>query len=168
MIAIDLSPRMVALARELGVDAFHGDAQELPFADGEFDCVVANWMLHHVPRLDRAVAEVARVLRPGGSFVATTIGAGDLAELWSLVGGAAHPGVSFTAESGTDRLARHFEHVERRDVHGTLEFPDAGMARRFVATSLSSNHLVPFVPDVRGPFGVSTHNCVFAAARAGS
>lgn len=167
VIAIDLSPRMVALARELGVDALHGDVQELPFADGAFDCVVANWMLHHVPRLGRAVAEVSRVLAPGGSLVATTMGAGDLEELWSLLGSASRSEASFTAESGAAVLAPRFGRVERRDVYGTLEFPGAGMARRFVAASLSSNHLVPLVPDFAGPVEVSTHNCVFTAVRAG-
>jgi hypothetical protein len=33
-----------------------GDVQRLPFGDGEFDCAVANWVLHHVPDLDGALA----------------------------------------------------------------------------------------------------------------
>ena len=46
------------------------DAQDLPFADASFDLVVANLVLHHIHPLDRLVAEVSRVLRPGGRFVA--------------------------------------------------------------------------------------------------
>jgi ubiquinone/menaquinone biosynthesis C-methylase UbiE len=64
---LDISPRMVELARERGVvDAQVGDVQSLPFEDGTFDTVVAAWMLYHVPDIDRGLAEIARVLRPGG------------------------------------------------------------------------------------------------------
>ena len=55
VVAVDLSPRMVELARERGVDARVADVQQLPFADGEFDLVVAAWMLYHVPDLDRGL-----------------------------------------------------------------------------------------------------------------
>ena len=72
VVAIDISPRMVELARDLGVDASVGDVQELPFEDGSFDCAVAAWMLYHVPDLDRGLAELSRVLRPGGRLVAAT------------------------------------------------------------------------------------------------
>ena len=51
VIALDLSPRMVELARERVLDARVGDVQELPFGDGEFDCAVAAWMLYHVADL---------------------------------------------------------------------------------------------------------------------
>ncbi len=70
--AVDLSPRMVALAVEAGVAAEVADVQELPFEDGSFDVAVAAWMLYHVPDRDRAVSELARVLRPGGRLVAAT------------------------------------------------------------------------------------------------
>ena len=46
---VDVSQRMVELARARGVDAQVGDVQALPFADGSFDTVVAAWMLYHVP-----------------------------------------------------------------------------------------------------------------------
>ena len=49
VVATDQSERMVELARERGVDAHVADVQELPFGDGEFDAVVAAWMLYHVP-----------------------------------------------------------------------------------------------------------------------
>src|SRR5436190_4598833 len=72
VVAIDLSPRMVQLARERGLDARIGDVQELAFADGEFDAVIAAWMLYHVPDLDRGLSEIQRVLRPVGRLVAAT------------------------------------------------------------------------------------------------
>jgi SAM-dependent methyltransferase len=65
---IDLAAGMLDVARrrhpELRFVA--GDAEELPFADGEFDAVVAAFVLNHLPDPDRAIAELARVLAPGG------------------------------------------------------------------------------------------------------
>jgi SAM-dependent methyltransferase len=48
------------------------DARALPFPDASFDAVLACHMLYHVPDRARAYAEVKRVLRPGGRFVAAT------------------------------------------------------------------------------------------------
>jgi ubiquinone/menaquinone biosynthesis C-methylase UbiE len=81
VIGIDQSERMVEIQRSKGIDARVGDVQELPFADGEFDVAVAAWMLYHVPDLDRGLAELARVLKPGGRFVAVTNSADQLREL---------------------------------------------------------------------------------------
>lgn len=48
------------------------DLETLPFADASFDCVICNHVLEHVGSVDRALAEVARVLRPDGRFVCQT------------------------------------------------------------------------------------------------
>lgn len=72
---IDLSPAMLARAREradrLGrtVRLQEGDAQRLPFPDATFDTVVATLTLCSIPDDVTAVAEMARVLRPGGRLV---------------------------------------------------------------------------------------------------
>jgi 2-polyprenyl-6-hydroxyphenyl methylase/3-demethylubiquinone-9 3-methyltransferase len=50
-----------------------GWLERLPFADGSFDVVVAADVLEHLPNLPAAVAELARVLAPGGSFVFDTV-----------------------------------------------------------------------------------------------
>lgn len=50
------------------------DAQSIPFADETFDGVVANFMLYHVPDRPKAFAEIKRVLKPGGRFIAATVG----------------------------------------------------------------------------------------------
>ena len=49
-------------------DVKEGDALSLPFADGEFDRVVAAEVLEHVPADIQAITELARVLRPGGTM----------------------------------------------------------------------------------------------------
>jgi SAM-dependent methyltransferase len=67
-IGVDLSPKMVALATRLhpGLDFQEGDAEALPFPDGAFDAVVANFGLGHFPRPRHALGELARVVAPGG------------------------------------------------------------------------------------------------------
>ena len=68
----DISPGMVATlagnADRLGLDvrAARADAESLPFAGESFDLVLGHAVLHHLPDLARAFAELHRVLRPGG------------------------------------------------------------------------------------------------------
>ncbi len=52
-------------------DVKQGDALALPFADGEFDRVVASEVLEHIPDDEAAIAELVRVLRPGGTMAVT-------------------------------------------------------------------------------------------------
>jgi ubiquinone/menaquinone biosynthesis C-methylase UbiE len=69
---IDLTPRHVELARrhlaDLGLDGtvVLGDAEQLPFADNQFDRVSSNGVLHHTPSMQAALSEIYRVLRPDG------------------------------------------------------------------------------------------------------
>jgi SAM-dependent methyltransferase len=123
VVALDISPRMVALARARGVDARVGDVQALDLPDASFDCALAAWMLYHVPDVDRALRELARVLEPGGRLVAVTNGRTHLQELRELLGGD-FPTRTFSDENAEALLGRHFARVERRDAGGTIEFPD--------------------------------------------
>lgn len=68
VVAVDVSPTMVAAARQAGpqIPALLADAAALPFADAAFDLVVAFMSLQDIDAMERAVAESARVLDPGG------------------------------------------------------------------------------------------------------
>jgi SAM-dependent methyltransferase len=69
---LDASPGMVRLAAgRVGPGVVLGDCRRLPFADGSLDAVCAVWLLNLLPDAPAVVAECARVLRPGGVFVAT-------------------------------------------------------------------------------------------------
>jgi SAM-dependent methyltransferase len=52
-------------------EAVKGDALELPYGDGTFDCVIASEILEHVPDDDRVIAELVRVVKPGGALAIT-------------------------------------------------------------------------------------------------
>ena len=77
---IDLEETQVAMARaaaeagDHGNATFHvGDATNLPFEDGEFDVVHCHAVLMHIPDTAAALAEVRRVLKPGGLFAAREV-----------------------------------------------------------------------------------------------
>ena len=69
-VGLDFSAAMLAHARRRvpGGEFIEGDAQNLPFDDGAFDLVVSNLGVVHVPDQPRALAEIRRVLKPGGRF----------------------------------------------------------------------------------------------------
>jgi ubiquinone/menaquinone biosynthesis C-methylase UbiE len=72
---VDLSPAMLAIARQradeldLTVDLREADAEALPFADASFDTVVCTLCLCTIPDDHAAIAEMSRVLRPGGRLL---------------------------------------------------------------------------------------------------
>lgn len=120
----DFSEGMLSEARRRlgGRAAFRvADAQELPFADESFDAVIANHMLFHVADRGRALAEIRRVLRPGGSLVATTNGRGHLRELRWLVDEPEDDAwfERFGLENGAEQLEHFFADVEAE------RFPDS-------------------------------------------
>ncbi len=66
------------------------DATALPFPDASFDAVVSCLMLHHIIDWEAAVTEVARVLRPGGTFVGYDLVRTPLARLFHRLDGSPH------------------------------------------------------------------------------
>ncbi len=166
LVATDLSPHMVRLARERGLVASRADVQRLPFADGSFDVVVAAWMLYHVPGLDRALAEVARVLRPGGRLVAATNSILHLSELRELVG-SGRSTITFSRESGEELLGRRFATVRREDVDGRLEFPRRADVEEYVRASISMSPFLANLPAaVDEPFFARRATSIFVAEKA--
>lgn len=71
---LDFSPAMLSVARAThpALRFAEGDAEAIPFPDGAFDAVVSNFGVHHVPRPERALAEVRRVLHSGGRVAFAT------------------------------------------------------------------------------------------------
>lgn len=65
-VGIDISRGMLQQAQARGLDVVEGSATDLPFADASFDVVYSFKVLAHVEAIGQAMAEVSRVLRPGG------------------------------------------------------------------------------------------------------
>jgi SAM-dependent methyltransferase len=161
VLAVDISERMVELTRARGIEAVVGDVQALPLPDESFDCAVAAWMLYHVPDVERGIAELARVLRPGGRLVAVANSRDHWQGLRELVVDERGE-MCFSAENGRDLLSRHFALVERRDASGWIVFPDREAAQSFVeATMTLRGELPPF----DGPLRVRRTPYVFIATK---
>jgi ubiquinone/menaquinone biosynthesis C-methylase UbiE len=69
-VGIDLSPGMLARARARGLDVHEGSITSLPFPDASFDLACSFKVLPHVHDVGKALAEMARVTRPGGFVLA--------------------------------------------------------------------------------------------------
>lgn len=119
----DLSAEMVAAARVRGVEAEVANAEALPHADSSFDAVFSNAALHWVRDHEAMLAQVHRVLKPGGRFVAEMGGHGNIAAIRvALMAALARHGLADredgvnyypTADAYRRRLERHGFRVDR-------------------------------------------------------
>jgi len=166
IVATDTSERMVELTRQRGLEAFVADVQELPFGDGEFDCVFAGWVLYHVLDRERALAECARVLRPGGRFVTATLADENMSDLWDFLGSPRERSLGFSSTNGAEQLERCFTHVEAREANGVVVFSTPDDMTQFVAANMTRAHLAAVVPDFSEPVRVRTHHTIFVAGKA--
>jgi SAM-dependent methyltransferase len=149
----DFSPGMVEAAERVVVgreDQFtvlQANIEDLPFADASFDVAIANHMLYHVPNRERALAELRRVLRPGGHLFAATNGQSHMRELMELVAPCAPDAVpdrasyerGFSLENGQEQLARHFSRVRLDRYEDGLVITEVGPLLAYIlSTPLAS------------------------------
>lgn len=165
VVALDVSERMVELCRARGVDARVGDVREPPFEDGSFDLVVAAWVLFHIEDIDRALAAITRVLRPGSRLVAVTNSEHHLSEARALVGISRVGQMTFSRENGEESLRRHFARVRRTDVDGTVTFADQDALRAYARALGIWRPGADAVPELVEPLEATTRNTVFLAEK---
>ena len=167
VVAVDTSERMVKLTRERGVHALVADVQQLPFDDASFDCVVAGWLLYHVSDRPRAIAECARVLRPGGRFATATLADENLYDLWHHLGHHEGRQLTFSSANGKEQLEPFFARVEAREAEGVVVFRSPEEMRRYAAADITRAHLAASVPaQLDEPFRARVHHTIFVAEKA--
>ena len=137
----DFSPGMLDEQRRTLAQVAHEfsfeeiDAQAIPYPDATFDAVIANHMLYHVPDRPQAIAELRRVLKPGGTLYTATNGERHLQEIHQLL---RRFGVEseewrngfvtirgYTLENAPDQLRVQFDQVEVQRYDDAIEISDA-------------------------------------------
>jgi SAM-dependent methyltransferase len=108
-----------------------GDALKLPFDSEAFDLVIAVTALCFVPTPEQALAEIARVLRPGGRLILGELGRWSAWAAWrrvrGLLGASTWRGANFWTASELDRLASEAGLVPSR-VRGSVFYPPVALA----------------------------------------
>ena len=148
-------------------DAALAAVAALPFRAGEFDRVLANRVLYHLPDVDRGLAEIARVLVLGGTLVVVTYSDRHLAELYRRIGGFPPP-APFSCENGEALLGRRLHPVERRETTGTARFADLGSILALLEAHEEFGYFAGIDVEARlgelaFPYDVTFHHALFVA-----
>lgn len=118
------------------------DAQTIPYPDESLDIVLANHMLYHVPDRPKAFAEIRRVLKPGGTLIATTVGENHLKVLndWlkrvSLVSDFQPFYNSFTLENGLGQLQPFFASIVLKRYEDNLHITEIDPLMAYIRSSI--------------------------------
>jgi SAM-dependent methyltransferase len=137
---LDLSEGMLAGARTRAPASWIvADAERLPIRADAFDIALAMHMLYHVADAARGVAEIRRVLRPGGALLVSAPARDHLAETRALVAGVIgarldRPSARFRLEDAAGILGAEFETVERDDLRGEVVLTEPGPMVRHIAS----------------------------------
>jgi SAM-dependent methyltransferase len=131
------------------------DAQSIPFGVATVDAVIANHMLYHIPELPAALAEIQRVLKPGGHFYAATNGDRHLIEIaelivkfdakldyWGKVG------CSFRIENGMEQLSPWFTGIKLYRYEDALDVTEVAPLMDYILSGWAQN----IVAERRGLF----------------
>jgi ubiquinone/menaquinone biosynthesis C-methylase UbiE len=140
-VGLDLSPGMLQVARSRGLRVVHASVTGIPFSDGQFDVCCSFKVLAHVERIGAALAEMARVVRPGGHVIAEFYNPWSLRYLVKRLKRPTATSVTHTDEAvytRYDSLA-----AVRQYLPPSLEIVDLHGVR--VVTPFSQVHRVPLV-----------------------
>jgi SAM-dependent methyltransferase len=120
------------------------DAQSIPYPDESLDIVIANHMLYHVPDRPKALAEIHRVLKPGGMLIATTVGKNHLKELndWlkcvSLEKDFKPIASPFVLENGLDQLRPFFKPIVLKRYEDSLRITEIDPLIAYIHSSMQA------------------------------
>lgn len=151
----DFSPEMVQKTKEnlsriknkIILDV--ADAQNVPYKDSSFDIVIANHMLYHIPDRKQALSEIKRVLKPKGTFFASTIGRNHMKELSNIMT-EFDSGLQlwdkefleeFNLENGAGQLKKFFSNVKRGKFPDKLIVPKVKPLINYVTSTRNGKSL---------------------------
>ena len=147
LLLTDLSKGMLDTARQKvpaqpNIAFAQVDIQQIPYQDNCFDLIIANAMLYHVPDLDRALSEVARVLKPGGRFICSTTGENGMHSWFhQVLGTGERAAMPFSLQNGGAALEKHFGKAERRMREDGLEVTDVQDLVAYVTSTISLGYI---------------------------
>ena len=165
---LDFSSAMLTQARSRAgaAELIEGDAQAMPFPDSSFDAVVCGFGIMHIPDQPKALSEVHRVLRPGGTFVMTVWCGADQSAAFRIAFGSiqahADPATSLPTAPDFHRLAdpstaktllsdAGFRNIETSMIECAFEFdhPD-GLWEIFSRGTVRAKMLIDAQPPSNG------------------
>lgn len=123
------------------------DAQSIPYEDETFEAVIANHMLYHVPDRPKGIAEIKRVLKPGGRLFATTVGKDHMKEMmdwyrqvhvsrtWESM---ANP---FILENGREQLTPFFSEVRLSRYEDNLQVTELEPIMAYIRSGIRVKEL---------------------------
>lgn len=125
------------------------DVQSLRYPSNTFDAVVANYILYHVADLPKAIRELRRVLKPGGTLFAMTNGERHMREINQFVEqagfskeaetfGGMNERLTFSLQNGEQKLAAAFNDVLRLDFPTELHVTDVQPVLDYIASMLDN------------------------------
>ncbi len=156
VVGVDIMPHGLPVARTRGLTVFQGDASALPFADDQFDVVLCAEVLQNLPDVTGVLRELARVCRPGGRILVSTLNRASLLRRAAAVYRRLH--------RGTGRIERLVQRAHQRTAAEVMEaaacapvvlrsvtwahFPSFRLwttrATRYAGQALASNFLLSF------------------------
>ena len=119
------------------------DIQDIPYADGYFDAVIANYMLYHVPDIKKALSEVHRVLKAGGNFYAGT--AGEHGAMETIVSWLGYDGIyvnTFSLDNGRQQLEEYFSKVDTMRYVDSLEITNLDDLMEYIYSGITFRNVV--------------------------
>jgi ubiquinone/menaquinone biosynthesis C-methylase UbiE len=129
------------------VDIHQIDIQDIPFENDSFDVIIGNAMLYHIPKIDEALKEVHRVLKPCGKFYSSTFGENGLSDFISEslekigIEVSKESNYTFTLQNGSERLINYFNDVKRLDYLDKLIITDVQDLVDYIFSMTSMNGL---------------------------
>ena len=110
------------------------DAEDIPYDDCSFDIVIANHMLYHVEDIWKALSEIYRVLKSGGSFYCSTVGENHMIEIRDIMNKFKSETMDikssditsrFNLENGAQKLINWFDNIEMKSYEDSLIVTEA-------------------------------------------